>query len=166
MLKSDVWSFCFVVKGSFPSTFMIQWGNASHSHQSFLNQFSCLLPAHYAKVCSSTLQNGIFHLRRISAENMLVRAVPAVIDVRCSGLVHSIAVLFRICPRLCSRAVLCHFVVVFLPTLARTFCLAMPPRCLQRCHFESRPSAFHFFSKNARAQAALLVDNKDASPSV
>ena len=32
-----------------------------------------------------------------------------------------------------------------LSILARTFCLAIPPRCLQRCHFESRPIAFNFF---------------------
>ena len=55
----------------------------------------------------------------------------------------------RICPRLCSGAVLCHLVAVFLPILVRTFCLAIPPRCLQRCHFESRPIAFNFVGENA-----------------
>ena len=52
-----------VMQGSFPSAFVIQCqaclqGNASHSHRPFLCQFSCLLPAHYAWVCPSTLQNG------------------------------------------------------------------------------------------------------------
>ena len=70
-----------------------------------------------------------------------------------SGLVHSIAVLFKICPCLCFGAVLCHLVAVFLPILARTFCLAIPPRCLQRYHFESRPIAFNFFPRKCLSTA-------------
>ena len=69
-----------VVQSSFPLAFVIQCqaclqGNASHGHRSFLCQFSCLLPAHYAQVCSSTLQNSIFHVRRILAENTLLRTI-------------------------------------------------------------------------------------------
>ena len=103
--KSAGWSFCCVrstspkperlsnvqftlvvfrcmVQSSFPSAFLIQCqaclqGNASHSHRPFLCQFSCLLPAHYPQVYSSTLQNSIFHLRRILAENTLVRTFPS-----------------------------------------------------------------------------------------
>ena len=52
-------------------------------------------------------------------------------------------------PRLCFGAVLCHLVVVFLPILARTFCLAIPPRILQWCHFKSCPIAFNFLRENA-----------------
>ena len=56
-----------VVQGSFPSTFVVQGqtclqGDESPSHRPFMCKFSCLLPAHYTWACSSTLQNGIFHL--------------------------------------------------------------------------------------------------------
>ena len=66
-LQFAVVGFRCMVQGSFPSTFVIQCqaclqGNASRSHRPFLCQFSCLLPAHYAWVCSSTLQNSILHL--------------------------------------------------------------------------------------------------------
>ena len=109
----------------------------------------------------------IFHLRRILSENTLVRTVPAVVDVFRSGLVHSITVFVKICPCLCFRAVLCHLVVVFLPIFA--------PHVLS-CHSSTVPSSgvtsslvpslSTFSAKMLEHRAALLVDNKDASPSV
>ena len=57
---------------------------------------------------------------------------------------------------------LCCPVILFLPILSCTRCLTTnPPRCIQGCHFQSCSIAFYFLSKYARAQAALLVDDKE-----
>ena len=122
-------------------------GKASHGHRSFLSQFSCLLPAHDRQVCSPAFQNGILQLWMVSAENTLIGNVSAVVDFSRSGLVHSITVLFEVRSRLCFGAVLCHLVVVFFSIFTCTFCLAIPPRCLQGDHFKSCSVAFNFLQK-------------------
>ena len=65
-----------------------------------------------------------------------------------SGLAQSIAVRFKIRPRLCFGTVLCHLVVIFLPILACTFCLAISSRGVQWCHFKSCPIAFNCLREN------------------
>ena len=68
---------------------------------------------------AGSLRLGLFlHIPKrhlIPAEDTLVRAVSAVVIFGRSDLVHGIAVLFKIRPRLCFGAVLCCLVVVFLP---------------------------------------------------
>ena len=131
-------------------------GDASQSHRPFLCQFNCLLLADDPWVGLSALENG--HLWVVSAEYTLVAGtVSTVVDFGRSGLVHSVAVLFQIRPCLCFGNDLCHFVVVFLPILARTFCLAIPSRCLLRCHFESCSVAFNFPLFSCFVLAALTT---------
>ena len=77
-------------------------------------------PADNLQVGPSALQNGIFHLWRVLAENTLVRDASTVVDFGRPRLVHGIAVLFKICPCLCSGPVLSHLVVIFLHILACT----------------------------------------------
>ena len=133
-----------MVQGSFPAAFVVQGqaclkGKKSHCHRPFLCQFPCFLSADPQV---GTSANGIFHLWRVSAEKTLVGTVSTVVDFGRPGLVHSIAVLFKIRPCLCFGTVLCHLAVVFVRILACTLRLCIPPRCLQRC-----PSSFFFLQK-------------------
>ena len=160
-----------MVQGSIPAAFVVQGqgcleGKASHSHRPFMCQFPCLLPADDPQIGSSAFQNGIFHLWRVFAENTLVGTVSTVIGFGRPGLVHSIAVLFKIRPCLCFGTVLCHLAVLFFPILTCTLCLTILPRCLQGCHLKSCSVAFNFLCKNASLQVALQIDDKDAVPSV
>ena len=92
----------------------------------------------------------------------MVSTAPTVVDFGRRGLDHSIAVIFIIRPRLCFGTVLRHLVVVFLPIHTCTLCLTIPSTVPPGVSLQVGFRRFQLFRLNARAQTALLIDDKDA----